>query len=158
MGFKKISVIADVYEMSKSKSITPKSLDGDAILLDRIFTLADASKRNSNYKDKRRWVKINWEKTALLQLEAGNLDWVEYALSEKELECKSLKRAIKFPVKDSYNEALAEGEKLEGYNDYISVVENEIELIKGIELKPKAKKGRKPKAIEENQTEENQTK
>lgn len=138
MAFKKIAVLCDVYEMGKSKNITYKSLDGDAILKDRIFGLHDTMKRNSNYKDKRRWISIKWEETAKLQLEAGNLDWVEYATSEKELECKTLKRKIKFPVKDSYTEALEEGEELDAYNDYIVVVESEIEILKGIEFKPKA--------------------
>lgn len=137
MGFKKIAVLCDVYEMGKSKNITYKSLDGDAILKDRIFGLLDANKRNANYKDKRRWLDIKWEETAVLQLEAGNLDWVEYALEEKKLECKTLKRKIKFPIKDSYTEALKDGEELDGYNDYILAVEAQIEIIEGIEFNPK---------------------
>jgi len=150
MGFKKEAVICDVYEMGKSKKINYKSLDGDAIITNRIFSLLDSMKRNSNYKDKRRWLDIKWEETAKLQLEAGNLDWVEYVLAEKKLECKSLKRAIDFPIKDSYIEALQDGEDLKGYNDYIVVVEKEIELIEGIEFIPKieepVKKTRRTKA------------
>ena len=145
MGFKKVAVLADVFEMGKSKNITVKSLDGDAILTDRIFSLADASKRNSDYKNKRRWVSIKWEETALLQLEAGNLDWLDYVLEEKELECKALKRKIKFPVKDSYTDAINEGEQLDGYNDYIEVVEAEIETIKSIEFNPKTEELEEPK-------------
>ena len=135
MGFKKIAVLADVYEMGKSKHITFKNRDGEPILTDRIFGLLDANKRNANYKDKRRWIEIKWEETALLQLEAGNFDWVEYVLEEKKLEAKALKRAIKFPVKDDYREALDDGEELEKYNDYIIVVENQIDIIEGIEFK-----------------------
>jgi hypothetical protein len=123
--------------MGKSKNITYKSLDGEAILKDRIFGLQDTMKRNADYKNKRRWISIKWEETAKLQLEAGNLDWVDYVLAEKKLEAKQLKRAINFPVKDDYREALEEGEQLEGYNDYIVVVENEIETLEGIEFKPK---------------------
>jgi hypothetical protein len=134
--FKVVAVLCDVYEMSKSKSITHKSLDGEPIFVDRIFGLADTMKRNANYKDKRRWIAIKWEETAKLQLEAGNFDWIEYVLEEKRLECKKLKRAIGFPVKDSYIEALEDGEELKRYNDYISVVEDEIEIISGIEFKP----------------------
>ena len=148
--FKKIAVLCDVYEMGKSKKITYKSLDGDAIMTDRIFGLLDTMKRNANYKDKRRWISIKWEETAKLQLEAGNLDWVEYAREEKKLECKALKRAIQFPVKDSYIEALNDGEELKAYNDYIEVVENEIEILEGIEFIPKeeepAKRTRRTKA------------
>ena len=134
-GFKKIAVLTDVYEMSKSSSIKVNDRSGDPILTNRIFSLADANKRNSDYRNKRRWVEIKWKETAVLQLEAGNLDWIEYALEEKRLECKILKRAIKFPVKDSYTEALNDNEVLEKYNDYIEVVEAQIELIEGIEFK-----------------------
>ncbi len=137
MAFKKIAVLVDVYEMNKGKQIKVGDKVGDPILKDRIFGLLDANKRNSDFKNKRRWLEIKWNETAILQLEAGNLDWVEYALTEKELECKVLKRAIKFPVKDSYTEALEDGEQLEKYNDYIEVVEAQIEVIKGIEFKPK---------------------
>lgn len=137
MGFKKIAVLCDVYEMSKGKQISVKDRTGDAILKDRIFGLLDANKRNANYKDKRRWIDIKWQETAVLQLEAGNLDWVDYVLEQKKLECKALKRKIKFPVKDSYTEALEDGEELEKYNDYIEVVEAQIELIESIEFKPK---------------------
>jgi hypothetical protein len=101
MGFKKISVLANVYEMSKSSSIKVNDKVGEPVLTDRIFGLADANKRNSDYKNKRRWIEIDWIKTAQLQLEAGNTDWLEYVLGEKELESKALKRLIKFPVKDS---------------------------------------------------------
>ena len=135
-GFKKIAVLTDVYEMSKSSSIKVNDRSGDPILTNRIFSLADANKRNSDYRNKRRWVEIKWKETAVLQLEAGNLDWMEYALEEKRLECKILKRAIKFPVKDSYTEALNDNEVLEKYNDYIEVVEAQIELIEGIEFNP----------------------
>jgi hypothetical protein len=155
MAFKKEAVLCDVYEMGKSKKITYKSLDGDAIITNRIFGLLDSMKRNSNYKDKRRWLDIKWEETAKLQLEAGNLDWVEYVLAEKKLECKSLKRAIGFPIKDSYIEALEDGEELKSYNDYIVVVENEIELIEGIEFIPKVKKTRRKKVEIEAAKEEN---
>jgi len=136
-GFKKISVLTNIYEMSKSSSLGVNDKVGEPVLTDRIFGLADANKRNADYKNKRRWIEIDWIKTAQLQLEAGNTDWLEYVLGEKELECKALKRLIKFPVKDSYNEALDDGEELEAYNDYISVVENQIDVIKGIEFKPK---------------------
>jgi len=150
MSFKKEAVLADVYEMSKSTNITYKSLDGDAIMVDRIFGLLDTMKRNADYKNKRRWVKIKWEETAVKQLEAGNLDWLKYVLAEKKLECKSLKRAIGFPIKDSYIEALEDGEELKQYNDYIEVVENEISIIEGIEFKPNieepVKKTRRTKA------------
>lgn len=137
MGFKKQAVIADVYHMSTSKSIRYNDKVGDPFLTNRIFSLDDASKINSNYQNKRRWVEVNWEETAKLQLEANNLDWLDYALSEKELECKALKRKIKFPLKDSYTEAIEDGEELEKYNDYILAVEAEIEVIKNIEFKPK---------------------
>mgnify|MGYP003671506725 FL=1 len=137
-GFKKIAVLTDVYEMGKGKQVSVNEKVGDPILTQRIFSLSDANKRNADYKNKRRWIEIDWEKTALLQLEAGNLDWVDYALEEKKLECKSLKRAIEFPVKDDYREALEDGEELKQYNDYIVVVENQIDIIKGIEFKPKA--------------------
>ena len=144
-NFKKIAVLADVYEMSKSSVINPKSLDGSAILTDRIFGLLDTMKRNSDYKNKRRWVKIKWEETALLQLEAGNLDWLEYALEEKRLESKTLKRDIKFPVKDDYREALNDGEQLEKYNDYIIEVENDIDILNSIEFKPAIKEIEEPR-------------
>ena len=137
MSFKKIAVLCDVYEMSKGKQIKVGDKVGDPIFIDRIFGLLDTNKRNADYKNKRRWIDIKWEETAVLQLEAGNTDWIEYALEEKELECKGLKRAIKFPVKDSYTEALDDGEELEKYDDYILAVEAQIEVIKSIEFKPK---------------------
>ncbi len=138
MGFKKIAVLCDVYEMAKSEHIKVGDRIGLPILKDRIFSLLDANKRNSLYRGKRRWLEIKWEETAVLQLKAGNIDWVEYVLEEKRLECKVLKRDIDFPVKDSYTEALDDGETLKGgYNDYIEVVERQIELIEGIEFKPK---------------------
>ena len=135
-GFKKIAVLCDVYEMSKGSQIKVGDKVGSPIMTDRIFGLLDANKRNSLYKDKRRWVDIKWEETAKLQLEAGNLDWVEYALEEKKLEAKILKRAIGFPVKDSYTEALEDNEVLNKYNDYIEVVESHIEILESIEFKP----------------------
>lgn len=138
-NFKKIAVLADVYEMSKSKNITTKSRESEPIFIDRIFSLLDASKRNSQFLNNRRWVSVKWEETALLQLESGNFDWKEYALSEKELEAKNLKRSIKFPVKDSYTEAIQDGEPLDMYNDYILEVEKDIEIIKGISFKTNTK-------------------
>lgn len=133
---KEIAVLCDVYEMSKSSNVRVNDKAGDPILIDRLFGLLDANKRNADYKNKRRWIEIKWLETAQLQLEAGNIGWLDYVLSEKKLECKALKRAIDFPVKDSYNEALDDGEDLKGYNDYISVVENQIETLEGIEFKP----------------------
>ena len=117
MAFKKIAVLCDVYEMSKGRNIRVVDKVGEPFLTDRIFALTDANKRNSDYANKRRWVDIKWEETAKLQLEAGNLDWLDYVLEEKKLECKNLKRKIKFPVKDSYTEALEDGEEIEQKND-----------------------------------------
>ena len=135
-GFKKIAVLADVYEMGKGKSVNINEKVGEPVLQNRIYGLLDANKRNSDFKNKRRWIEIKWLETAKLQLEAGNLDWLDWVLEEKNLECKSLKRAIGFPVKDSYNEALDDGEELKKKNDYISIVEDQIELLEGIEFKP----------------------
>ena len=154
MGFKKEAVLVDVFEMGKSKNITTKSLDGKAVLENRIFGLRDTMKRNASYKDKRRWLHIKWEETAKLQLEANNLDWLDYVISEKQLECKNLKRSIEFPVKDDYREAIQDGEKLKAYNDYITVVEAEIELLKGMDFKPKKTRKPKAKAIEVETTNE----
>jgi len=153
MAFKKIAVLADVYEMSKGKSVRVSDKVGEPFLTNRIFALTDANKRNADYANKRRWVEIKWDETAKLQLEAGNLDWLDYVLEEKKLECKNLKRKIKFPVKDSYTEALQDGEDIGQKNDYILIVEDQIKIIESIEFKPKAKpkKVRKQKveAIEE---------
>ena len=158
MAFKKIAVLADVYEMSKGKTIRVVDKVGEPLLTNRIFALSVANKRNADYANKRRWIDIKWEETAKAQLEAGNLDWLDYVLEEKKLECKNLKRKIKFPVKDSYTEALQDGEDIEQKNDYILIVEDQIKIIESMEFKPKAKpkKVRKPKteAIEETQANE----
>ena len=150
MGFKKEAVLCDVYEMGKGRSVKASEKVGDAILTDRIFSLEVVNKKNSDYKNKRRWIEVKWEETALKQLEAGNLDWLEYASDIKKLEAKQLKRNIGFPIKDSYIEALEDGEELKQYNDYIEIVENEIEILKGIEFIPKVeepvKKTRRTKA------------
>lgn len=141
-GFKEIAVLTNVYEMGKGKSVSVKELVGDPLLKDRIFGLLDANKRNADYKNKRRWIDIRWEETAVLQLEAGNTDWIEYALEVKRLECRRLKKDIDFPVKDSYVEALQDldaGETLKKSNDYITIVEEQIIILEGIEFKPKAK-------------------
>ena len=37
-----------------------------------------------------------------------------------------------------YREAVNDGEPLESYNDYIITVDNDIDILKGIEFKPKA--------------------
>jgi hypothetical protein len=158
MAFKKIAVLCDVYEMSKGRNIRVVDKVGEPFLTDRIFALTDANKRNSDYANKRRWVDIKWEETAKLQLEAGNLDWLDYVLEEKKLECKNLKRKIKFPVKDSYTEALEEGEEIEQKNDYILIVEDQIKIIESMDFKPKAKKGRKPKTETIEETPTNETK
>ena len=134
MSFKKIAVITDVFEMSTGGKINVNSKIGEPIFVDKIFGLVDALKRNSQYQNKRRWIDIKWEATALLQLEAGNLDWTEYALGELKNEAKALKRLIKFPVRDSYTEAIEDGEELEGYNDYILVIEKAIAEVSNITL------------------------
>ena len=158
MAFKKIAVLCDVYEMSKGRNIRVVDKVGEPFLTDRIFALTDANKRNSDYANKRRWVDIKWQETAKLQLEAGNLDWLDYVLEEKKLECKNLKRKIKFPVKDSYTEALEDGEEIEQKNDYILIVEDQIKIIESMEFKPKVKKGRKPKTETIQETLANETK
>ena len=134
MSFKKIAVITDVFEMSTGSKISVNSKIGDAIFTNKIFGLVDALKRNSQYQNKRRWIDIKWEATAALQTEAGNLDWVEYALDELKLEAKTLKRAIKFPVRDSYADAIEDGEPLDAYNDYILVIEKAIDEVSQITL------------------------
>ena len=151
-----IAVMTNVYEMGKGTTVKAKEITGEPILKDRIFGLLDANKRNADYKNKRRWIDIDWIKTAELQMNAGNLGWLDYVLEEKKLECKILKRAIKFPVKDSYKEALQDGEELEKYNDYITIVEDQIEIIEGIEFKPK--KTRKPKTVKVEAPKEEETK
>lgn len=160
MAFKKIAVLADVYEMSKGKTIRVVDKVGEPLLTDRIFALSVANKRNADYANKRRWIDIKWEETAKLQLEADNLDWLDYVLEEKKLECKNLKRKIKFPVKDSYTEALQDGEDIEQKNDYILIVEDQIKIIESMEFKPKAKpkKVRKPKVEAIEETPANETK
>ena len=61
MAFKKIAVLADVYEMSKGKTIRVVDKVGEPLLTDRIFALSVANKRNADYSNKRRWIDIKWE-------------------------------------------------------------------------------------------------
>jgi hypothetical protein len=133
--FKKIAVLVDVYRMSLGQNVNVGAITGEPVTKDRIYGLTVASKANANYKGTRKWIGIKWLETAKLQLEAGNLDWLDWVLEEKRLECKMLKRAIDFSVKEDYREAVADGEKLKKYNDYIGIVEGEIELLEGIEFK-----------------------
>ena len=138
MSFKKEAILCDVYEMGKGSSVNVGETVGKAIFTNRIFGLDAINKINSDYFNKRRWVEIKWEETAKIQEDNNQLnEWVAYMLAEKKFECKKLKRDIKFPVKDSYLEALEYGEELIAYNDYIEVVEKQIEIIEGI--KPKVK-------------------
>ena len=134
--FKKIAVIGDVYEMSKGKNVSVMEKVGKPLFKDRIFGLHAANKQNNEYKNKRRFIEINWLETAKLQLDAGNDDWLDYVIEEKKHELKNLKRSIKFPVKDSYKEALQDGEELDMKNDYIEVVEDQLELLEGMEFVP----------------------
>lgn len=150
--FKKIAVLADVYEMSKGKNVSVMEKVGKPLFENRIFGLHEANKKNNEYKNKRRFVEINWLETAKLQLDAGNDDWLDYVIEEKKHELKTLKRAIKFPVKDSYKEALAEGEDLDMKNDYIEVVEDQLELLENMEFVPTKQIESTDEPVEEGET------
>ena len=138
--FKKIAVLTDVFEMTRASSVNIKQKDSDAILTNRIQSLVDVLRKNRGYKLTRRWIQIKCEETALLQLEAGNLDWLDYALDELDFVCRTLKSDIKFPIGDDYRKAIIDegrrgGVQLERKNDLISVLEDDIETLKGIEFK-----------------------
>ena len=140
MAFKKIAVLTDVFEMTRANTANVKQRDGEALLTNRIYSLEDALNKNKSYKLTRRWIDIKWKETALLQLEAGNLDWLEYALDEVKFVCQTLKNDIGFAVSDDYREAIGnEGRRgavpMKKKNDYIAVLEDSIDVIKDIEFK-----------------------
>lgn len=145
MGFKQVAVITDVYEMSKGQSVNVNQKDSDPIFLDRIQDLVYILNKNSKYKLTRRFAEIKWHETAVAQLEAGNLEWLEYALDELTFFCQTLKSEIGFGIKDDYRTALSNenrrgGVALKKKNDYISVVEDWIDVLEDIEFKPLGEK------------------
>lgn len=140
MGFKKIAVLTDIYEMTRANTASITQKDGDPILTDRIASLLDVLKKNGQYKMTRRWSQIKWEETALLQLEAGNMGWLDYAKEELKFAIRTLKKDIGFPAKEDYREALMDeargGDTLRKKNDYIVALENDMDTLEGIEFKP----------------------
>ena len=140
MAFKEIAVLTDVYEMTRANTVSISQKDGEPILVDRIASLLDVIKKNGEYKMTRRWSQIKWEETALLQLEAGNMGWLDYAKDELKFAIRTLKKDIGFPAKEDYREALEDeyrgGDVLKKKNDYIVALENDMEVLEGIEFKP----------------------
>ena len=140
MAFKEIAVLTDVYEMTRANTVSISQKDGEPILVDRIASLLDVIKKNGQYKLTRRWSQIKWEETALLQLEAGNMGWLDYVKEELKFAIRMLKKDIGFPAKDDYREALEDeyrgGDALRKKNDYIASLEDELDLVNSIEFKP----------------------
>jgi len=144
------SVLASEYKVLGGKVVTLKNLESEPTFENKIYLLDYVTKRSSDYKNTRRFIKVDWEKT-FKELHKESSEWLKDITKAKEKELYNLKRVIKFPTNESYTKAVEMDEE-DGSKDYILYVESEVEFLKGLaESKPK----RKPRAkkVEETTTE-----
>lgn len=130
------SVIASCY---KQKSSSNRSLDdvSDATRFkDKLYPdINRVNKVNNGFNDTRTQILIDWKKTLDYQIKVGNGDeWIEYILDQKTIECEDLKFEIGFPTTESYTKRVDSGRGPIKKNEYIKMVEKQIEDIKSLSV------------------------
>ena len=135
------SVYASQYKvLGGSSMVTLENLESKPVFENRLFALTYLNKKSADYKNSRRFFKINWEKS-FKELGGSKKAWIDKAIKERKQVLYNAKRSINFPTSESYTEAVEMGQE-SGAHDYILSVEADIEVLKGLEPKP----ARKPKA------------
>tara|TARA_R110002020_G_scaffold40164_3_gene118920 strand:+ start:5245 stop:5769 length:525 start_codon:yes stop_codon:yes gene_type:complete len=134
MGFKKQSVVGSKFSLKGSKTVSLNDKAHDADFENRIYLGSYVDKINRQHKNMRQVIVVDWEETAKRQLEAGNTTWKSDILESKEDEAYDLKMEMNFPTVESYTIASSKPKYNGQINDYLLIVERDIEIIKSIEL------------------------
>lgn len=122
-------------EKRQTKELLEDKSDGIKFT-NKLYNLTYTDTLNSNFKLTRVKITVDWAKTAKYYKEkVKNYDeWVSYILVRKENECAELKYNIDFSESENYTSAVNKGRGLKKTDDYILIVEAQIEEIKLLSL------------------------
>ena len=101
----------------------------------RIYDYDYVSRKSSTYKDSRRFLEVDWQKS--FELHGFKLDWKESMSKRIDSDVYNMKRDLKFPTNESYTKAVEMGHETM-VNHYLLHLEKSLEEISG--LKAPAKK------------------
>lgn len=131
------SVIGNLHMIGRGQRVSLQDMKQTPEIEGRVYSIEWVNKLSSDYKNSRRFIIVDWEKSFELQ---GKKDaWKKDILALKEKELYLLKREINFPTNESYSQAVEMGEE-SGERDYIVYLEGDIDKIKALKKTTTRKK------------------
>ena len=133
MAFKQQSVIGTKFILKGGKEVNLSDKNNDSGFKPMIYLRSYVDKINLQHKGMRQVIAVDWEETFKQQLEAGNTGWKDQVLEDKTDEAYDLKMDMNFPTSESYTIASRKPKYKGEFNDYLLIVEKDIETLKSLE-------------------------
>lgn len=128
------SVIATEYKIFGGSKVVNLN-NREKTFSNRIYNYDYVARKSSTYKDSRRFLEVDWEKS--FELQGFNPEWKKSISKRIDADVYNLKRSLKFPTNESYTKAVEMGHETV-VDHYLLHLEKSLEEI--AELKAPVKK------------------